>query len=501
MNGAHPDCIDSDPPTDAELAEAAPRCTDSANADAFVARSGDEYRWAVDWETWLADDGARWSRRGASLDLQREILRGVRLDYDATRTELRTAGEDFRKALLADHKDIAEKIEDRMKYLRTLLRWHEQTQNAAKIEAVMRRLQPPLALPIDRLDRHPWLLNCANGTLDLQSAELRPHRREDYLTQITPLDWNESAKCPTWDAFLARAMGGSVQLVLYLQRLIGYSLTGLIREHALAFHYGHGNNGKSTFLRTTQLLLGEYACAAPRNLLFSVDGAPPHPTELARLYAKRLVVCNEVPKGKVFDEAKIKDLTGGDIIAARRMNEDWWDFAPTHKLHLAGNHKPIVLGDDLGIWRRIKLIPWEVTIPDGEIDRDLGDKLRAELPGILRWAVHGCLEWQRVGLSEPGSVQEATAEYRRESDVLGEWLSLACVFEAGARTTKAAIRHAYDGWCKELGHQPVGARTIAQRLHEMGVRRVPVRDRASVKEGWAGLRLKSDLEGFAELPS
>jgi putative DNA primase/helicase len=183
------------------------------------------------------------------------------------------------------------------------------------------------------------------------------------------------------------------------------------------------------------------------------------------------------------------------------MNEDWWDFAPTHKLHLAGNHKPIVLGDDLGIWRRIKLIPWEVTIPDGEIDRDLGDKLRAELPGILRWAVHGCLEWQRVGLSEPGSVQEATAEYRRESDVLGEWLSLACVFEAGARTTKAAIRHAYDGWCKELGHQPVGARTIAQRLHEMGVRRVPVRDRASVKEGWAGLRLKSDLEGFAELPS
>lgn len=493
MNGTSPSWHAEEPQTDRELQELAPITTDSANAEAFVRRYGGGFRWVDEWQGWLSFDGKRWTRTGARLPLHRAILRSVREDYADAKAQCKELREATRVATLQDDKTLVEKLTGQLKYKQSLLKWYEGSQNSGKIQSVAACTQPLIAESLGALDRDPWLLNVQNGTLGLRTATLRPHDRNDLLTQVSPVAWDERAKCPTWDAFLARCMGGNTKLVLYLQRLVGMSLTGITTDPALVFHYGHGANGKSTFLRAIQELLGEdYSCAAARDMLFASAAAPAHPTELARLYARRFVVCNEVPKNKAFDEAKIKDLTGDDRVSCRRMNEDWWDFVPTHKLHFAGNHKPIVLGDDLGIWRRIKLVPWLVTFAPEEQDRQLGEKLRAELPGILRWAAHGCLEWQRVGLSDPEIVTAAILEYRRDSDILGQFFDECCVPEGSACVGKAALREAYERWCKESGHGfPVGARAFKQRLDEMSIHRGSRLIDGRYREVWVNLRLKT----------
>jgi len=323
---------------------------------------------------------------------------------------------------------------------------------------------------------------------------LQAHDPADLITQVSPIEWSDHASSPTWDAFVSMVMGGQQDMVGYLQRLVGYALTSLTTEHILAFFYGGGLNGKSTFMQAIRLVFGEYACAAPRDLLFQDKHGQRHPDELARLYGKRLAVCAEIGEYSKFDEAKVKDLTGGDVVAVRRMRENFWDLTPTHTLFISGNHKPNVEGDDLGIWRRVRLVPWTVTIPSELVDKNLPEKLRLELPGILRWAANGCLEWQRLGLFEPQAVIDATAEYRTESDVLGAFLSGHVVFEPEARCTRMALRELYEAWCKESGHFPLGARKMAQRLREHGVADGKVREGVRVKDGWCGMRLKSTME-------
>jgi len=242
-------------------------------------------------------------------------------------------------------------------------------------------------------------------------------------------------------------------MVEYLQRLAGYALTGDIREHVLAFFFGKGANGKSTFLRTLLTILGDYASPAPRGLLFRSRGER-HPTELASLFGRRFVTCSEIEDGQAFDEALTKDLTGGDPIECRRMREDFWSFEPTHKLFVAGNHKPSVRGDDEGIWRRMRLVPWLVTFAANEQDKRLVEKLLTESPGIVAWCVRGCLDWQSNGLAEPATVRKATDEYREESDALGEFFRLHAVFDAAARVARKDLREAYAGYCKTGTHTP-----------------------------------------------
>lgn len=498
MNGTttHPPGFEEEPLTEQELAQAAPRCTDAANADHFVSSHGSGFRYVVEWDTWIAWNGKRWQRTGAAIRVLRTAVLVARESYCATRAEIADLTEQCRVSRLADRKDEVEKLEALIKWQTQLLKWHEQSQNASRAKACVELLRTVLQLSIAELDACPWLLNVANGTVDLRTAELLDHTREHFITQITDVEWSDDATAPGWDDFLSRAMGGDRVLVCYLQRLIGYALTAETREHILLFFWGGGRNGKSTFLRTVQTLFGEYGCAAPRDLLFQPRGATPHPSELARLYGKRLAVGAELGEHHRFDEAKVKDLTGGDTIACRRMNEDWWEYRPTHTLFLAGNHKPQVSGDDLGIWRRMRLIPWTVTVPEADVDSELPEKLRRELPGILRWAVHGCLEWQRIGLSEPPSVVEATAAYRAESDVLGAFLSQHCVFERGATTTGKTLRELYERWCKDNGHEPLGGRRIAQRLRERQVVECNVRSGVRTFRGWRGVRLRSEDEFY-----
>jgi putative DNA primase/helicase len=496
IHPSEPPPIEDDPSIE-ELRDAAPRCTDSANADAFVTEHGKGYLFVLEWGAWIAWDGKRWDRTGARQRALNAAMLTARAEHWRSRQRLSDLERQLRVVLLKSQHD--EELEARIAYETKLLKWHEQSQNHAKLEAATKILETRLQVTLSELDRSPWLLNVANGTLDLRTAELRPHSSSDLITQIADVEWDDMATCPMWEAFVSHAMGADLRLVLYLQRLMGYAVTGLTTEHILAFFYGGGRNGKSTFLQTVRAMLGEYACAAPRELLFEKKNASDHPTEMARLYGRRFAVCAEIGEHTIVDEAKVKDLTGGDAISCRRMREDFWDLIPTHKLVMAGNHKPTVRGDDLGIWRRIRLVPWTVTIDEDEVDRNLPAKLLTELPGILRWCVQGCLEWQRIGLSEPSDVIDATREYRTESDALGQFLAQQMVFEPTGRVSRQSIRQRYETWCEELGYTPLGPRKLAQRLKERGGRDTRVREGVRVKDGWAGVRLKSDYEMQCEL--
>lgn len=490
--GHDDDFPEHEPPSLEELAALAPRCTDSANVDALIEAHGRGYLFVAEWESWIAWDGKRWDRTGAKQKVINAAMLTARAEHYAVSCELKKAEEAYRQVLLAGQKD--EDAEARIKHLQRLLKWHEQSQNGSRLEACAKLLETRLIIRLRELDRDPWLLNVANGTIDLRTAELLPHRQSDLITHLCDVEWDDSASAPTWTAFVNHSMGGSLELVTYLQRLVGYSITGLTTEHILAFFHGDGRNGKSTFVQTLRTMLGEYACAAPRDLLFEDKQGQRHPAELARLYGKRLAVCAEIGEHTTLDEAKVKDLTGGDSVAVRRMREDFWDLEPTHTLFLSGNHKPTVRGNDLGIWRRVRLVPWLVTVTDEEVDSSLPEKLRGELPGILRWAVNGCLEWARMGLAEPAQVLVATAEYREESDIMGEFMTTYLVFGKEERCTREALRLKYERWCEEVGHKPFGPKKVAARLKEKGVEGGSVRDMGRVRNGWIGCRLKTDLE-------
>jgi putative DNA primase/helicase len=400
--------------------------SDTYNARAMVRDHGQDLRYCWPWHKWLVWTGAHWQgddhgavRRKAKQTIKRLARYAEALD-DVTA-----------KALMAHIK---------------------KSLSTAAIKAMIEGAQDEPGIPVlpEALDADPWLLNCTNGTLDLQTGTLRPHERADLLTRCIPVAYEAAALCPTWDAFLDRIMAGNQRLIRFLQRAVGYALTGVIREHVLLILWGTGRNGKSTFLNTLRALLGPYGLQAPSELLL-VSHNDRHPTERADLFGKRFVAAIETEQGRKLAEVFVKEATGGDPIRARRMREDFWEFQPTHKVFLATNHKPVITGTDTAIWERIRLIPFTVTIPKDERDTTLPDKLHAELPGILAWAVRGCLAWQQDGLGEPDEVQQATAGYRTEMDVLGQFISECCLVGPHYRTKADKL---YDAYKLRQGHPP-----------------------------------------------
>jgi putative DNA primase/helicase len=329
------------------------------------------------------------------------------------------------------------------------------------------RQEPGIPVLPEQLDADPWVLNCPNGTLDLRNGRLGPHIRGDLLTKRTGVPFDPYADCPTWEAFLERIMGSDSPLMGFLRRAVGYALVGVVTEHVLFFLYGRGRNGKSTFLNTILFALGDYAITVNADLLTS-KGQDEHPTGVADLQGRRFVSTIEVEDGRRMAESLVKTLTGADRIRARRMRQDFYEFDPTHTLFLAANHKPTVRGTDEGIWRRIKLVPFKVQIPDDEVDRDLPARLRAEAPGVLAWAVRGCLEWQAEGLAEPAAVAEATADYRAEMDVLADFLGERCQVAPGLRARAGPLYRAYAEWAKDTGNHQLSMNKFGRLLSERG---------------------------------
>ncbi|NLS92039.1 MAG: hypothetical protein GXX96_07645 [Planctomycetaceae bacterium] len=404
-----------------------PNTTDLGNAKRFAAQHGDDCRYCYPWGKWLVFDGTRWQ-----TDQVGEIERRAK----------QTALSIYAEAAIEPNDGEREK----------LIGWGKKSESLPRLQAMVSLAQSEDCISImpDDLNQHPWLFNTKPGTIDLKTGKLQPHRREDYLTQISPVDFDLGAKRDRWERFLEEIFLGDRDLCKFLQRLAGYCLTGSTRDHILPILYGTGSNGKTTYIETTLAYMGpDYGLKAPADFLMAKQAV--HPTEKTDLFGRRFVACVETEDNRRLAESFVKEITGGDRIRARRMREDFWEFSATHKVWLATNHKPRVRGTDEGIWRRNCLIPFRAHFEGEAKDDRLPEILLDELPGILAWAVEGCLEWQRVGLDRPGEVQTATSEYRRGEDSIAGFIAEACCLGSSESVRATDLLHAYRDWVGDKG--------------------------------------------------
>jgi putative DNA primase/helicase len=420
-------------------------CTDAGNAERLADRHGANLRYCYPWGKWLVYDGTRWCAddRGAVVRLAKDTARAI-----------------FEEAKEAADDETAKRLG----------KWATSSLSESKLRSMIALAQSEPGIPVlpEEMDASNDLLNVLNGTIDLRTGELREHRREDLITKLAPVEYRLDAEAPTWRAVLERVLP-SPEIRAFFKRLCGYALTGDTSEHLLPVLYGTGANGKSTVLNALMDTLDDYATQAAPDLLIATKNS--HPTELADLFGMRFVASIEVEDGRRLAESLVKQLTGGDRIKARKMRQDFWEFAPTHKVFMAVNHKPTVRGTDNAIWRRIRLIPFTETIPPVEQDKKLPEKLQAERAGILAWAVEGCLEWRREGLQAPDEVRKATGEYRAEMDVLGAFLKDCC--KQGPEENEAAgdLYTAYKLWCQDGGERIETQRRFGTQLRERGFER------------------------------
>lgn len=352
-----------------------------------------------------------------------------------------------------------------------LVKWAVKSEARQRLEAAIAllRSEPNIAIQPDELDRDPLLLACRNGTLDLRHGELLSPDPDHLITKCIEADYDPDVDCPLWEKFLIRIMDNNFELVSFIQRLVGHALTGDASGKYLVFMYGpKGNNGKSTLVETIMRLLGPYAMKSPSEMIMAKTHRGGIPNDIARLRGVRFTVTNEVDEGMTLSESVIKDLTGNDTLTARFMRAEFFDFAPTHKLWIYGNHKPEIHGTDTAIWDRVKLIPFDVEIPKSERDPLLPQKLMAELPGILAWAVRGNMLWQRMGIAAPEIVAQATGEYRTEQDTVGQFLIDCCETGISYEVAAGSLYRTYEAWAKQLGLRPEGGTKFGTDLSRRG---------------------------------
>jgi putative DNA primase/helicase len=451
------------PPTDDEDR---PNLTDLGNARRLVKRYGDRVRFVYAWGKWLVWDATRWA-----VDDTGSIMRAAK---DTVMAMYREASE-----IQSDGKRQA------------FVEWTRKSESAGKLSAMidLAKTERRISIRPEALDANNWLLNCRNGVIDLRTFEFKEHDPQLLITKRVNVDYDKRAKCPTWVKFIKRVMGNDEEMVDYLQRALGYTLTGDVGEQCLFFMIGTGRNGKSTFIETLITLMSEYTVKLPTESLMARAGTG-IPNEIARMKGMRLVVARETDENQRLAEATVKDLTGGDTITARFLNQEWFDFKPSHKLWMYGNHKPLIKGTDAGIWRRIRLIPFTVTIPVEERDPSLPFKLQDEMSGILNWVLEGCRKWQQSGLGDPVAVKRATEEYREEMDVLQEYLSERFIPDKDAKISAKVLYIEYSVWCDEMGERAMSQRQLGLRLKERGF--LPYKD-GHGNRFWIGLKMRPKL--------
>jgi putative DNA primase/helicase len=421
--------------------------TDLGNTERLTDQYGQDIRYCGARGQWLVWDRQRWlpDETGQVYRFAKSTARSILLEAAAVEEETER---------------------------KRLTKWAEQSENESRLSPMitLARTEEGVAVRSADFDRNPWLLNVANGTVDLQTGELLLHRREDLHTRLAPVAYKPKAACPQWLAFLARITNQDEDLIGFLRRAVGYSLTGETSEQCFFLLHGSGANGKSTFIEVLRALLGDYARQADASTFLHKD----HDTvrnDLARLAGVRFWSAVEATAGPRLAEVLVKQITGGDIVTARFLYQEHFEFNPTFKVWLAANHKPEIRGTDYAIWRRVRLIPFTVTIPKEEQDRQLLRKLKTELPGILAWAVEGCREWQREGLCEPGQVQAATAAYQEEMDLLGAFITQCCDLNPGAQTPASDLYTAYTKWCLENGDEAMTQNAFGRGLGDRGLTR------------------------------
>jgi P4 family phage/plasmid primase-like protien len=436
------------------------RCTDMGNGERLVAQEGEGLRFSYAMNKWFVWTGKQWldDDLGIVEKKAKDTARGIQ--QEATRIEDET---------------IAKAVE----------KWGRSSEGRAKVQSMIFMARSDLAITPAELDSDPWLLNVNNGTIDLRTGTLRPHNPEDLITKMAPVDYDPNARAPLWLSFLDRIMSGNQDVIKFLQRITGYSLTGSTREQCIFILHGIGANGKSTYLETIADVLGDYANTTPTQTLMP-RRADAMSNDLARLAGSRFVTATETDDGHKLAESLVKQMTGGEQVAARFLYGEIFQFRPKFKIFLGTNHQPEIVGTDHGIWRRIKKIKFDVVIPDEEQDKNLKQKLLQEAPGILAWAVRGCQEWLAAGLQEPEEVTEATRRYRADMDVLADFLTDCCdVGAINATVSISELYRAYSKWCEESGERALSKLKFGRRMAERGFRQ----DRTGQERYWHGISL------------
>jgi len=381
-----------------------------------------------------------------------------------------------------------------------LAKWAVRSQSRDRLGALVDLARCELPIAVEELDSNPWLLNVQNGTVDLRTGDLLPHRREDFITKLAPVRYDPAAACPRWDEFLDRIMGGNQQLISFLQRLAGMCLTGSVSEQYLFIAHGAGANGKSVLLDTLTGLLGDYAGEAPPDL-FVVRRSEEHPTEIADLCGKRLVVGSETEEGRSLRTQLLKRLTGNARIKARFMRQDYFEFERTHKMILVTNNRPKISEPTGAVWRRIRLIPFNVIIPPDEQDKTLVEKLKTEWPGILNWALAGCLAWQREGLQFPAEVMGATDNYQQEQDVLAEFIDECCTLSPHAFITRKNLFSSYQNWATTIHDRfPLERNALYERIRRReGISEGQKRINGCPERGYSGIGLRQPEDDYGKV--
>lgn len=448
------------------------RLSDLGNARRIVALHGHDLAYAHALGRWLVWDGLRWAE-----DQTGEVERRAKSTVRSILEEAASAEDLDKRKAIASH----------------AIRSESARAIAAMIS--LARSEPGIAATVDELDVDPWSFNVVNGTLDLRRGQLRPHDRADRITKLAPVPFAPDATAPKWDAFLHRIMAGNRQMIAFLQRLAGYCLTGDTTEGVLPILWGDGANGKTTLIETLRFVLGDYAQQAPEQFLAS-RRPDVVPADIARLRGARFVSAVETEEGAPLAESLVKRLTGGDRITARFLYREFFEFRPVAKIVLATNHRPRVRGDSHAIWRRLRLIPFSVTIPEHERDLRLGEQLQREAPGILAWAVKGCALWLRDGLAPPPEVESATHAYRAENDPVSQFIADRCVKGTNLRVKAADLYAAYRTWSFEQGEdqsQTLRQNALGERLAARGFEPRPYGK--ARERHWFGIGLRDGRHG------
>lgn len=438
--------------------------TDLGNSEMMAALYGEDLKFCSSWKKWLVWDGTKWA-----IDEKRKIYQ------KATQT-------------IKQMYRLGTKIKDPDKRS-TVMKHVVKTEAVTKIRAMIELASShsDIAVSPDELDIDPWLLNAVNGVIDLKTIELKSHDKKHLITKIIPVEFNERAQCNRWLQFLDEVIGNKAAID-FIQLAIGCSLTGIQKDHKFFILYGNGANGKSTFLNTILKLLGDYGIQTPTETLLIKHGGSGISNDIACLKGARFVSAVEAQEGRRLNETLIKQLTGGDPISARFLYAENFTFNPQFKLWLGTNHKPVIRENTHAIWRRICLIPFTNEIPSAEQDKELQEKLKSELPGILNWALEGCLRWQKHGLPDrmPQTIDAATTTYRTEMDVLSSFLNECCMLDPEAMIGSSELYGVFSSWCKDTWDSTLTIRGFAFKLKQQNFEKVKKRQGSF----WLGIKLK-----------
>ena len=403
--------------------------TDLGNAERLVSKCGEDLRYLHSESCWLVWNGKQWVKDDQELVKQKakEVVMSIYAEAS--------------KAL-----DSSER--------KAIGNWAKSSESDYRIKGMLSLAQPDLAIRSEELDKDPYLLNVANGTINLKTGKLQPHKKENYLTKIVDINYNPDAECPFWKQHLETITAHDTELQTYLQKSFGYALTGNTDEQCAFFLVGSGANGKSTTLKVLTLITGDYSRQSDSDALLmwsrnkNPEAAKP---ALYRLRGARAVITSEVGEGSKLNEKQVKEITGQNTISIRNVYSTPIEFDPEFKIFVDSNYRPTITGDDLGIWRRIRIIPFSVTIPkEKRIPlSDMMNQFESEASGILRWAVEGCLLWQSKGLNMPNRVEDATNDYKTSQDVFQQFLDECVTFHPQAVEEKDKIFKAWQKWVKD----------------------------------------------------